>query len=47
MGNIMVILTSKSGGGRMNLFTRPMKLLTAVVLEQKSDAVVKALLEEG
>ncbi|MCH3920385.1 MAG: ATPase [Sphaerochaeta sp.] len=31
----------------MNLFTRPMKLLTAVVLEQKSDAVVKALLEEG
>ncbi|MFA7167540.1 MAG: V-type ATPase 116kDa subunit family protein [Sphaerochaetaceae bacterium] len=31
----------------MNLFTRPMKLLTAVVLEQKSDVVVKALLEEG
>ncbi|MFA6844586.1 MAG: V-type ATPase 116kDa subunit family protein [Sphaerochaetaceae bacterium] len=31
----------------MNLFTRPMKLLTAVVLEQKSDAVVKALLQEG
>jgi len=31
----------------MNLFTRPMKLLTAVVLEQKSDAVVKALLQGG
>ncbi|MGE4585096.1 MAG: V-type ATP synthase subunit I [Sphaerochaeta sp.] len=31
----------------MNLFTRPMKLLTAVVLEQTSDAVVKALLELG
>lgn len=31
----------------MNLFTKPMKLLTAVVLEQKSDAVVKALLSQG
>ncbi|MDD3902551.1 MAG: V-type ATPase 116kDa subunit family protein [Sphaerochaeta sp.] len=31
----------------MNLFTRPMKLLTAVVLEQMSDSVVKALLEMG
>ncbi|MEA4866326.1 MAG: V-type ATPase 116kDa subunit family protein [Sphaerochaeta sp.] len=31
----------------MNLFTRPMKLLTAVVLEQTSEAVVKALLELG
>ncbi len=31
----------------MNLFTRPMKLLTAVVLEEKSDAVVKTLLEMG
>lgn len=31
----------------MNLFTRPMKLLTAVVLEQMSDAVIKALLELG
>ncbi len=31
----------------MNLFTRPMKLLTAVVLEQTSDAVVKSLLELG
>ncbi|WP_320127388.1 V-type ATPase 116kDa subunit family protein [uncultured Sphaerochaeta sp.] len=31
----------------MNLFTRPMKLLTAVVLEQMSDEVIKALLELG
>lgn len=31
----------------MNLFTRPMKLLTAVVLEQTSDAVVRALLALG
>jgi len=31
----------------MNLFTRPMRLLTAVVLEQMSDAVVKSLLEMG
>ncbi|MDT4762014.1 V-type ATPase 116kDa subunit family protein [Sphaerochaeta sp. PS] len=31
----------------MNLFTRPMELLTAVVLEEKSDAVVKSLLELG
>ncbi len=31
----------------MNLFTKPMKLLTAVVLEQTSEAVVKALLELG
>ena len=31
----------------MNLFTRPMRLLTAVVLEQMSDAVVKSLLELG
>ena len=31
----------------MNLFTRPMKLLTAVVLEQMSDSVVKKLLEMG
>nr|WP_319474622.1 V-type ATPase 116kDa subunit family protein [uncultured Sphaerochaeta sp.] len=31
----------------MNLFTRPMKLLTAVVLEQTSDAVVKSLLALG
>lgn len=31
----------------MSLFTKPMKLLTAVVLEQKSDAVVKALLAQG
>ncbi len=31
----------------MNLFTRPMRLLTAVVLEQKSDTVVKSLLEMG
>ena len=31
----------------MNLFTRPMKLLTAVVLEQTSDRVVKSLLRLG
>ncbi|HZJ87798.1 MAG TPA: V-type ATPase 116kDa subunit family protein, partial [Sphaerochaeta sp.] len=31
----------------MNLFTKPMRLLTAVVLEETSDAVVKALLELG
>ncbi len=31
----------------MNLFTRPMRLLTAVVLEQMSDTVVKSLLEMG
>ena len=31
----------------MNLFTRPMRLLTAVVLEETGDAVVKALLELG
>lgn len=31
----------------MNLFTKPMKLLTAVVMEQKSDDVVKALLQLG
>lgn len=31
----------------MNLFTRPMKLLTAVVLEGSTDAVVKSLLELG
>lgn len=31
----------------MTLFTKPMKLLTAVVLEQKSDEVVKSLLALG
>ncbi|MGB4405637.1 MAG: V-type ATPase 116kDa subunit family protein [Sphaerochaeta sp.] len=31
----------------MNLFTRPMRLLTAVVLEEMSDTVVKSLLEMG
>lgn len=31
----------------MNLFTRPMKLLTAVVLEQTTEAVIKALLQLG
>lgn len=31
----------------MNLFTRPMKLLTAVVLEGNTEEVVKALLELG
>lgn len=31
----------------MNLFTRPMRLLTAVVLEETSDSVVKALLQLG
>ena len=31
----------------MNLFTKPMRLLTAVVLQQQSDQVVKALLQLG
>ena len=31
----------------MNLFTKPMRLLTAVVLQQQSDEVVKALLQLG
>jgi len=31
----------------MNLFTKPMRLLTAVVLQQRSDQVVKALLQLG